>query len=102
MTKKEQLYYLVKETFNEKYDIDTFCNEFITIIYYESNAISELETYEKRIFEKLAKVVERYSEFELDHKCYPNMYNSKEDVRKALKEAYTELNKAEDGFLHSQ
>jgi len=88
MTKRESLLLLLDLYKKGKYDIDTFCEQLTTILYYERSAIYELNDYERKCFKSLADVAERYSPFEEDYKLHPNAFKTKDDVIKAINNAY--------------
>ena len=83
MTKKEELYCLLKLYKKGKYDIETFCNELLRILYYESNAINELDKDEREPFEDLAKVAKRYSPYEADRKL-TKWYCDENEIKVAI------------------
>lgn len=90
MSKKEELYKLFKLYKEGSYDIDSFCDEFGRILYFESGAINELSDYEKEHFENLAKVTERYSPFVEDRKNI-SWYCDEKEVKDAIEVAYCKL-----------
>ena len=90
MTKKESLFYLVQRYCVGEYEIPTFCDAFYEI-YYPDRPIDELTESEFRIFEKLSRIVERFSEYESDHKMCPGFYRTEEEVDAAVREAAEEL-----------
>ncbi len=90
MTKKEELYCLLKLYKEGKYDIETFCDELTCILYYESNGISELNDKEKEIFKSLANVAKRYSSEE-EYKMNPDIFSSEKEVYEAIELACKKL-----------
>ena len=94
MNKKEQLYYLFETYHQGNYDLETFCDELLQILYYESNAINELEIEEREQFEALAGVAKRYSPFEEDRKIY-SWYIGEDIINEAIDHAYSVLVKKE-------
>ncbi len=92
MTKKQEFYLLLKLYDEGRYETETFCEEMERILFFESNGISEFKGREREEVEKLAKIIERYSPFEEDLKKYPDIYNSDEDVKRAINEFCASIN----------
>lgn len=90
MTKKEELYCLLKLYREGRYDVAIFCDELTRILYYESNGISELDSLEKEHFEKLANVAKRYSPYEEDRKV-SKWFCDEIEVKKAIDVAFSRL-----------
>jgi hypothetical protein len=90
MTKKQQLYYLLKAYYRNEYDIPTFCSAFEEV-FYPDIPKKELTSFELSQFEAWAGVVVRFSSFEEDLKNYPGVYNTESDVKKAIEKAYSKL-----------
>lgn len=91
MTKKEELYCLLKLYKKGSYDISNFCDELTRILYYESNAINELHGLEREYFESLGSIAERYSPYEEDHKLYQKVYSTDDEVKEAIEIVYSKL-----------
>ena len=91
MTKKQQLYYLLKAFKKEEYDIATFCDELTLALYFESGGINELDDYEREYFDILGKIANRYSPFEEDYKLYPNAFSTSEEITRVFQEIYPKL-----------
>lgn len=91
MTKREELYYLLKFYKKGEYDIETFCDELTRILYYESGAINELQGGERDSFEALGNIAIRFSPYKNDHKMAPGAYSSEEEVHKAIEVACKKL-----------
>ena len=98
MTKKESLFYLVQRYCVGEYEIPTFCDAFFEI-YYPDRPIDELTESEFGIFEKMAKTVDRFSEFESDHKMCPNAFSTEEEVDAAIREAAKELERESPDYM---
>ena len=90
MKKRQQLYYLLEAYKRGEYGISTFCDQLTLILYYESNAISELVEKEKVVFGALGEMAERYSPFEEDRKL-SMWYVDEEKIKKAIEVACSEL-----------
>ena len=93
MTTKQKLHYLLEAYKCENYDTATFCDQLTSILYYENNGINELNGNEKECFDTLGQIAERHSPFEADHKNYPNVYRTNEEVRAAFERAYLLLSR---------
>lgn len=91
MTKREELYCLLKIYKEGKYNISDFCDELTRILYYENNGISELSNYERENFEVLANVAQRYSPYEEDRNM-SKWYCDDNEVKDAIEVAFSKLN----------
>ena len=98
MTKKESLFYLVQRYCVGEYEIPTFCDAFFEI-YYPDRPIDELTESEFRIYDKLGEIIARFSEHESDHKMYPGVYRTKEEVDTAIREAAEELERESPDYM---
>ena len=90
MTKKEQLYYMLKAFKLGEYDIATFCDAFEDV-FYPDRPKDELTLQEWEWFNRLGDIVVRYSPYLKDTKLYPKAYYTDEEVKKAIEKAYSEL-----------
>jgi len=72
MTKREQLYYLLKAFMRNEYDVGTFCEAFEDI-FYPDIPYEDLTSDELDLFESLAKVIVRFSPFDEDLVAYPRL-----------------------------
>lgn len=90
MTKKQQLYYLLKAFLQREYDVATFCEVFESIFYPDIPS-DELTSGELAVFNSLAEVVDRFSPFDEDFTKYPNVYRNEEEVKKAIYRATDKL-----------
>ena len=97
MTKKEELYYLLKAFKNGKYDVITFCDVYDSV-FYPDVPVDELSAFELEKFGDLAKKVVRFSQYEIDHKLCPNAYFTEEEVSAAIDIAYFALIEEQTGF----
>jgi len=94
LTKKEELYYLLKAFKRGEYDVILFCDVFEDI-FYPDVPVDELSAFELEKFKDLAKIVVRFSQYEEDHKLCPNAFRTVEEVNAAIDIAYSAL--VEDG-----
>jgi len=90
MTRREELFYLLRLYEEGRYDVATFCDELTRILYYESNGISELNSSEREHFEALGNVAKRYSPYEEDRKM-TKWYCDENEVKKAIEMACSKL-----------
>ena len=91
MTKREELVCLLKMYKEGRYDISDFCDELTRILYYESGGINELDSCEQKYFNALGCVAERHSPYEEDHKLYPKVYRTDNEVKEAIERVYAKL-----------
>jgi hypothetical protein len=90
MTKKKQLYYLLEAFMCGKYDIPTFCEAFESA-FYPDVPFNELSKFELEKFKILGDKVARFSPFEEDLRLYPDVYNTEDDIEKAIKNTLDSL-----------
>lgn len=79
MTKKEKLFYLLKEYKNGNYKIATFAEEFERIFYYEAEKDLSLDEKLYKILREMADWCGRFSPFEDDLKKYPTVFITEKD-----------------------
>lgn len=90
MTKKQELYYLLKAYKRDEYDINTFCDVYLDM-FYPDRPVNELSEFELEKFNGLAEIISRYSQYEEEHKLYPNVFSTEKEVRTAIGITYLEL-----------
>lgn len=90
LTKKEQLYYLLKAYLRKEYDVQSFCQAFEDI-FYPDIPFDELNSDELKIFEELGFKVVRFSSFDEDLTKYSKVYYSNKDIDSAIVESYSKL-----------
>lgn len=90
MYPKDSLWYLIFALIDNKYDINTFCNEF-TRIYDLELDYSQLNIIEHKNFKELSEMTGRFSDDEEELKI-PKMYVSEEEVRKKVKQIISIVN----------
>lgn len=90
MTKRQQLFYLLKSFIQDEYDVKTFCSAFEEI-YYTDTPKDELSVFELSILESLANTITRFSSFDEDIKAYPYVYYGETEAKRAIERACLEL-----------
>lgn len=88
----EQILYAIKGALNGDYDVNTFCDVFIELLYH-TDSRKELSDYEFYCLNKLGEVAARYSPLQSDREKYPGTYFNEEDVLKAVKHCLSALDK---------
>jgi Bacterial self-protective colicin-like immunity len=89
-TDKRRIYWLIEQFLSDKITEKVFCDEF----YYCYSLELEYETLtskEELAFSELDAVISRFSEFEEDHRLYPNMYFTKTELRNKVVETKEKL-----------
>ncbi len=90
---KERIYWYINLLLKGEIDCSSFADSFysafdLRLSFYEEEEVpsdlSELEEFE---FSKLGQIVSRYSPFQEDHKLYPGVYYTEEDVKEAARNA---------------
>lgn len=81
-TPKERLYWLLRLYKDKEIEAETFCDEFHST--YDHDLDEELTETERVLFKEIAAVTARFSPFEEDHKKYPGMYFTIEDVERVV------------------
>ncbi len=90
---KERIYWYIDLLLKGEIDCSSFADSFyraynLRLSFYEEEEVysdlSELEEFE---FSKLGQIVSRYSPFQEDHKLYPGVYYTEEDVKEAARNA---------------
>ena len=66
MKQIEKIYYLIREYQNEHYTTDSFCDQFVSTLYYEKDDSISSELF--GILDKYAKIFSRFSPFDEDVK----------------------------------
>ncbi|MEY9092596.1 magnesium and cobalt transport protein CorA [Paenibacillus sp. RC84] len=89
-TPKQRLYWLLRLYKDKEIQAETFCDEFHLTYHYELN-YDELTETERVLFKEIAAVAARFSPFEEDHKIYPGVYFTTEDVERVVRENSSEL-----------
>lgn len=90
MTKKQQLYYLLKAFYHREYDVPTFCRAFEEVFYPDIPS-DELTAFELAQFKSLAEVIVRFSPFDGDLKAYPKVYCTEAEVENSVRIVYANL-----------
>lgn len=85
MSKKDQLYYVLKTFLKGEYQTTDFCDNYERIYNLELDK-KVLNTVEKESFEKLFNTVVYFSEFPEDRKKYSG-YKNENDIQEAAEEA---------------
>lgn len=97
-TDKRRLYQLIEMYLADKIDEVTFCNDFVSS--YDVELDHDLLTKEESCaFSELSIITGRFSEFEKDHKEYPGVFYTKEDVKFKVIETKNKLQKYFDEIL---
>ena len=89
-TDKRRLYQLMAMYLAGEIDESTFCDDFVPSYDVELDH-DTLTKEENRAFYELARITGRFSEFEKDHKEYPGVFYTAEDVRLKILEAKERL-----------
>ena len=89
-TDKRHIYYLIDMYLSDKIEESTFCDEFYYSYDLELDR-STLTEEERKAFFELGEVAGRFSEFIEDHKKYPGVYYSKDELRKKVIETKNRL-----------
>lgn len=90
MTKKQELYYLLKAFKRGEYDISTFCDVFISI-FYPDVPVDELSSFELQMFNEMPEILVRFSPYEEDHRLCAKAFTTEEEVGVAIDIAYSKL-----------
>ncbi|MBI6871801.1 hypothetical protein [Clostridium aciditolerans] len=89
MNSKEKLQYLLEKYIKEKYDVNSFCEQF-TVIYNLDTDYSTLSTVENSLFKELCEFTARYSPFE-DDLAISNVYVNENQIRNKANDVYSKL-----------
>lgn len=82
---KKRLYWLMDQYVLKKISAPTFCNEYYYCYSLELDT-DTLDSREKEAFYALTNVVDRFSEFEEDHKKLPGVYFTEDQLQKKVLE----------------
>lgn len=92
MTKKQKLYYLIKELKAGRYEISTFTSEFCRIYDIENDDEDILNEAEDTYFRELSCMCGRYSKFVEDFIGFPGAFYNDKDILKKADECPFNLN----------
>lgn len=91
MTKRDEIYNLLKLYKEGNYSLDVFCDEMLGILFYENGGIYEFRGKELEYINKLADVIKRYSPYKEDYEKFPNMFYSEKYIVNAIDKTYEAL-----------
>lgn len=92
-TLKERIYWYIDLLLKGELDCSSFADSFyrafdLRLSFYEEEEItSDLSELEEIEFGKLGEIVGSYSPFPEDHKLYPGVYYTEEEVKQAARNA---------------
>ncbi len=81
MDKRRIIIDLLKRYVNGEVDTTSFCDDFNTLYFYESNARSLFDGTEREQLDDIADVVSYYSPYKEDHAIPGNPYNDAKTVK---------------------
>ena len=94
---KERIYWYIDLLLKGEIDCSSFADSFyrafdLRLSFYEEEEVpSDLKELEEFEFSKLGQIVSRYSPFPEDHKLYPGVYYTEEEVKEAARNALANL-----------
>ena len=86
MDKRKVLIDLLKRYLNGEVDTTSFCDDFCTLYFYESDARNEFDDAEREQLDDIADVVSYYSPYKEDHAIPGNPYNDVKTVKEKVEE----------------
>lgn len=86
MDKRRILIDLLKRFLNGDVDTTSFCDDFCTLYFYESNARELFDAAERKQLDEIADVVSYYSPYKEDHAILGNPYNDAKTVKAIVME----------------
>lgn len=89
---KNKMWELIEDFINKKIDEAYFCENFF-ILYTDKIDYYEFDEFEQKILSRLSEVAGRFSAFETDHKQYPGLYYTKEELLTVIQESKEQLQK---------
>ena len=84
MDKRRTLIDLLKRYLNGDVDTTSFCDDFCTLYFYESNARNEFDDIEREQLDEIADTASFYSPYKEDRAAYP--YNDAKTVKAKVTE----------------
>ena len=90
--KIKKLYNLIAMYLEGQINIGIFCDDFVSLYDIELNH-DILTDEENKAFNELSKIAGKFSEFEKDHKEYPGIFYTEEDVKYKVIEIKNKLQK---------
>jgi hypothetical protein len=87
---KSKLWLLIQDYLSRKIDEVFFCSKFF-LLYVHEIKYDDFDEQEQMILSELSEVAGRFSEFESDHRKYPGVYYTKDELASKILETKQKL-----------